>query len=296
MSLKVEVVDFGICRTATSYSVFLIHVYQERFEAWTVYRRIESFALLREHLLPFNPSIGELPYLDPNDLDLSRLESCRSVLDLWLRDATSEDYILRMQFMYNFLCLEANLPPPFLENQVRNYISESSDEMEMDDMFGDRNSEEGGDDGDFNDESDDDTEDFDNEDNQECEENKQSAPTTVFAMDELNRRCYDETTQNEHDHHAMKKGKRDGMPPTGKHIRGGRKHFESATDRRDGMDIKSLSFVEAEFIYDEAEGAIPEAEAGEKKRTIKLDAFNIITVIGKGDERNYFYFIFLFSN
>lgn len=289
MALKVEVAGFGICRTTTPYSVFIVHVHQERFEAWTVYRRIESFVLLREQLLSLNPSMADLPYLDPNDLDLNRLDTCRAALDLWLRDATSNNYILRMQFMYHFLCLDANLPPPFLENHMRNYTSGSSDEMDMDDMFGDRNGEQDGDDGDMNDESDDDSEDFENEndENQECDENKQSAPSTVFMMDEVNGRC--QVEDNHNNHHAMNKGKRDGRPPTGKHIRGVRNHFESATDREEGMDIKSLSYVEAEFIYDKADDIIPEVEARARRRTINLDAFNIIRVIGKGVKK-YFHF------
>jgi hypothetical protein len=278
MSLKVEVAGFGICRTPTPYTIFIVHVHQERFEAWTVYRQYESFVLLREQLLSLNPSTAELPYLDQNDFDLNHLDSCRSILDLWLRSATSNNYILRMQFMYHFLCLDANLPPPFLESHMRNYTSGSSDEMDMDDMFGDRNGDEDDDDADMNDDSDDDSEDFDNDDNQECDENKQSAPSTVFMMDEVNARCQVDVSH----HSAMKKGKRDGRPPSGKHSRGARNDFESAADREAGMDIKSLSYVEAEFIYDKADDIVPEIDAGARKRTINLDAFNIIRVIGQG--------------
>ena len=56
----------------------------------------------------------------------------------------------------------------------------------------------------------------------------------------------------------------------------------------DGLDIQSLSVVEAEFIYNK----VDEAQAGgsgggqqglvERKRTINLEAFKIIRVVGKG--------------
>jgi len=62
-------------------------------------------------------------------------------------------------------------------------------------------------------------------------------------------------------------------------------------DENDGMDIKSLSVVkEAEFIFNRAtsgvqmggEGGEQQAAAQPAKRTINLEAFNIIRVVGKG--------------
>lgn len=46
-------------------------------------------------------------------------------------------------------------------------------------------------------------------------------------------------------------------------------------EEEDGMDIKSLSVVEAEFLYNKG-------HTDEPKRTISLEAFHIIRVIGKG--------------
>ena len=37
--------------------------------------------------------------------------------------------------MYQFLCLEANQPPPYLEIHWRNHANGSFDEMDMDEMF-----------------------------------------------------------------------------------------------------------------------------------------------------------------
>jgi hypothetical protein len=37
--------------------------------------------------------------------------------------------------MYQFLCVDANMPPPYLEIHWRNSTNGSFDEMEMDDLF-----------------------------------------------------------------------------------------------------------------------------------------------------------------
>jgi hypothetical protein len=50
MSLTVEVAGFGICQTASPFSVLVICVQQETFQAWTVYRRYGVFVSLAEQL------------------------------------------------------------------------------------------------------------------------------------------------------------------------------------------------------------------------------------------------------
>mmetsp|Transcript_26895 Transcript_26895/g.39844 ORF Transcript_26895/g.39844 Transcript_26895/m.39844 type:complete len:570 (+) Transcript_26895:148-1857(+) len=63
---------------------------------------------------------------------------------------------------------------------------------------------------------------------------------------------------------------------------------EEAEDENDGMDIKSLSVVkEAEFIFNRATSGAQgdgnqQVEAPPTKRTINLEAFDIIRVVGKG--------------
>ena len=283
MSLRVEVAGFGICRTATPFSTFIVSVHQERFEAWTVYRRYESFVLLREQLRSIFPEILELPFLEANDFDLNRLEECRIELHKWLHKVTSENYILRMQFMYHFLCLDANLPPPFLESHVTVSSSGSFDEMEMEEMFDEDEQEEEEENEERNmSESDNDSDYDENSDNEECNEDKQSSRandnTTVFMMDECRQ---SETRVN--NPQGRSKVRQEGRPPSGKHLRGNLKHVETAEDREEGMDIKSLSYVEAEFIYDKADDTVPEAETEARpKKKISLEAFKIMKVIGKG--------------
>ena len=62
-------------------------------------------------------------------------------------------------------------------------------------------------------------------------------------------------------------------------------------DERDGLDIQSLSVVEAEFFYNKTDEGKSAADIAATKRTINLDAFHIIKVIGKG---NYCHLISLF--
>ena len=47
----------------------------------------------------------------------------------------SDSLVLRTQSMYQFLCADANMPPPYLEVHWRHSSTGSFDEMEMEDMF-----------------------------------------------------------------------------------------------------------------------------------------------------------------
>ena len=65
---------------------------------------------------------------------------------------------------------------------------------------------------------------------------------------------------------------------------GGKKKIGTSqdwNDDADGMDIKSLSVVEAEFIYDRVDGG-DQSEAAGARKIFSLESFNIIKVIGKG--------------
>jgi hypothetical protein len=139
MALSVQLNGFGLCQTIRPYSVMVICVQQESFQAWTVYRRYSSFVALNEQLRAFTTEsyiLPPLPTFDAENLSLENLESCRYALDNWLREVTSNLMILRTQSMYQFLCVEANEPPPFLEIHWKNRGSNQSfDEMDMDDMF-----------------------------------------------------------------------------------------------------------------------------------------------------------------
>ena len=68
-------------------------------------------------------------------------------------------------------------------------------------------------------------------------------------------------------------------------------------DERDGLDIQSLSVVEAEFFFNKTDEGKSAADLAATKRTINLDAFHIIKVIGKGNFPSITYIIlFLILN
>lgn len=135
MALQVEVAGFGLCQVNQPYSLFVVCVQQENFEAWTVYRNYNSFVLLYEQIIQSHPDVPPLVECESNNMNYEALETYRSSLNVWLQSVTSNSTVLRMQTMYQFLCIDANMPPPYLEIHWRENNSESFDEMEMDDMF-----------------------------------------------------------------------------------------------------------------------------------------------------------------
>ncbi|KAJ1439771.1 hypothetical protein B484DRAFT_391582 [Ochromonadaceae sp. CCMP2298] len=275
MALRVEVAGYGLCQTATPYSVFVVCVQQEKFEAWTVYRRYNSFQLLREQLLSLHPTLPPIPPFDAEDLRLENLENCRVVLDRWLQSVASNSYILRMQSMYQFLCIDANMPPPYLEIHWRDSTNGSFEEMEMDDMF----------DGEMNDGEDEEDDEDDEDEDEEWEDEDDGRPPGAMAMNG------DMDTPNVFGIGKKSAGaagaKRPARPSaTRSHKQAAGSHRSAGiADENDGMDIQSLSVVEAEFIFNKLDEGKEESETVEVKRTINLDAFKIIRVIGKGERR-----------
>lgn len=257
MALRVDVSGVGICRTSAPHAVFIISVQQERYEPWNVYRKFQNFILLRDQLISHNPAIQALPGFDVNNFNYDYLESARVFLDRWLQNLSSNTYILRMQSMYQFLCLDANMPPPYLEIFPRHEVGEANEDIEMDEMFdGDEEWDHHGDDHD-DDHMDDD------------------GPNTVFTnvdshIDKGNRK-----------HAARSPGLSSSLGRNSKKS----KQEMQCEDEDDAREIQSLSVVEAEFIYDKKDEDQPQAgnNAVAPRRTINLEAFKIIKVIGKGN-------------
>eukprot|EP01039_Chlorochromonas_danica_P010102 gene10102-11182_t len=212
MALRVEVGGYGLCRTAAPYAVFIICVQQDKFEPWTVYRRFASFLMLREQIASHFPTIPSVPGVDVTNLNPEYLEQARYVLNNWLQELTSTTAILRLQPTYQFLCIDANMPPPYLE--------------------------------------------------------------TIFSMESM-----------------QKPTRGGGKPPRRPSVNSPRAHNKKrnmdqdqmdADDIKDGLDIQSLSVVEAELTYDKKDEGKSNSDSDKKKRTISLESFKIIKVIGKG--------------
>lgn len=289
MALRVEVAGFGLCKTANPYGTFIICVQQEKFEAWSVYRRFHSFLLLREQLISHHPNIPQLPALDANNLSLEYLENVRAFLDRWIQSLTCNTYILRMQAMYQFLCVDANMPPPYLEVHWKNTIGShhnSNNNSEMNEMFDEEHETSNN----WEDE-------FDGDDNDresmimrdsEYDNNMDS----VFAMDGVadHKPPKNRSPSHKASHKSNNNNNNNGPNPNKKRVATTK---DDDDDAKDGMDIQSLSFVEAEFIYNKKDEEKSASEKLSSKRTINLDAFKIIKVIGKGNMISLFFSSYL---
>lgn len=134
MSLTVEVAGFGICQALPSFTTFVVSVQQESFQPWTVYRRFQDFHALGGLMNTLHET-PDLQMMDPDNFDLGYLEQCREALNIWLQNVVSNQLILRTQSMYQFLCSEANVAPPYLEMHWRAADDVDLEDMEMDDMY-----------------------------------------------------------------------------------------------------------------------------------------------------------------
>lgn len=251
MALKVEVAGFGLVQTNDPYSLFVVCVQQESFEPWTVYRNFNSFVQLREQIIPIHPEIPPLIDVDVSNMNVIKLESDRFALNIWLQQVTSDQLVLRMQSMYQFLCIDANMPPPYMEICTQGSTNSGSfDEMDMDEMF-DRDK--------SDDEVDSDEEDF---------ETKQQRESSCSGSGSVFHRM--EGTQSK-----AANGRRHSARPI-------QYSNDTVPDQSDILDIQSLSMgLQAEFIYNKIDEE-KENPSTPAKKIINLDAFEIIKVIGKG--------------
>lgn len=272
ISLTVEISAFGICRGfPTQYGIFVVNVQKESSQSWTVYRRFASFLSLSDQLKSLNPTVPQVPQIDDRDITLEYMEYARSTLNSWLETILRDECILRTQSMYQFLCADANMPPPYVDIhwKTRNEVNFNEDDMDMDFMY-DKNTNDGmGEDG-FEDE---DLEDFG-----ESHDMESSQPGGRQA--------------------GVKRPATDGMALS--YRRPVDLQGESAEDVAEGLDIQTLSVVEAEFIFDrdlpddennqmalsfQSSALLSQQDSAQPaapKRIISLESFDIIKVIGKG--------------
>ena len=337
MSLFVEVSGFGICKFPQEMgnetrSVLVVCVQQENFQAWTVYRTYSQFLILCEQLQMLYPDIAAVPVFDEKNFSLEKLEQCRSAVNRWLQNTTANSVILRTQFMYQFLCCDANMPPPYMEMHWRTSINGSFDEMEMEEMFekqlvGDHDFMVGnGGDGDEVDESWQPDDDEQNASNRGHGQDGESMGVWTSAGVGGGGVGMQNVSQMDSSAKSFRPAGMQKARPTAKtsqRMGVGKRTASEANTAHDGLDIKSLSFVEAEYMFDRDEyletvassmgaslggmgGMVMAASLGmgkspglasfamsspddplptdssAVKKTINLDTFHIIKVIGKG--------------
>jgi serine/threonine protein kinase len=182
--------------------------------------------------------------------------------------------------MYQFLCVDANMAPPYLEVHWRHSSNGSFDEMDMDDMFD--KSGEGGEEGYA-------LEDGDGQDASGTDGNgfarfseSGASPSPAGSMTNHLRQ------QQERQQNFL--------------ISSQTKLSGEAKDEDDGFDIQSLSLVKGQFMYerpgsggglmvdedgDESMGGENAPKSGpgsakKVKKVVNLDQFHIVKVIGKG--------------
>lgn len=259
MALYVEVSGVGVCRSpslsVSSYSAFIISVQQESYQGWTIYRRYQTFMALYDHLKSGAQQYGfvpPLPQCDPNNFQIQYLESCAAAVDVWLKNIASNMMILRSQFMYQFLCVDANLPPPHLDIYWRKGLAHCV----PDDM---RSSN------------------YDIMDDMDDPLNDKSSEQFAMSFDDGPSHLTQNFQRNIDDHSRGNSGwnysSNTGLPPTGRShqqhhygnqsnhysnssMNGNKRGFEGIDeegDVEDGLDIKSLSSLkDAEFLYDKS--------------------------------------------
>jgi serine/threonine protein kinase len=259
MTLSVEVAGFGLCQKIQPYSIFVICVLQESVQAWTVYRKYSTFATLAEEMA----TVSEipLPKLNGDSMSCAELEVARVELNKWLQEMITNPVVLRTQSMYQFLCADANMQPPFLEVHWRKSDGEAdADEMEMDDMFGE--------DGDEDEDGELDAR------HASVDSRPSDGASTVWGFASSSAQF------------NMK------VPSTST------KPVDQTEGEEDGLDIKSLSVVEAEFLYNRQEveecpasyqeqrsslaSALGTGAMTSSAKRVSLESFFIIKVIGKG--------------
>ena len=240
---------------------------KDSYQDWNVYRKYSGFLTLGECLRQiYRDVIPAVPLINETDVSWENLERCRRALDNWLKSAIFDEKVLKTQAMYQFLCTEANLTPPYVEvywNMNSRQLANEPEDMDMQDMFENRNIEQM----DMRDqEYDDDNEHVEHDDNQ--------IGKTVWRIGGGTARS---SSPSESMGSSMNRHQYDDMPGI-------------EDDNDGGLDIQSLSAVEAEFLYDkDFQDAQPEdtgngsqTASSVSTRKIKLEAFDIIKVIGKG--------------
>mmetsp|Transcript_4175 Transcript_4175/g.8963 ORF Transcript_4175/g.8963 Transcript_4175/m.8963 type:complete len:148 (-) Transcript_4175:248-691(-) len=129
--LFVEISGTGVLNSAEGTSGLFIITVSQPTSSWTVYRRVATFQALSQHLSAMVPTLQACPPVADN-----QLEAAREGVQGWLHNVLLIPGVAQTPVMRNFLCAEANLPPPGLDIAwSKGSKSSFDDEMEMDELF-----------------------------------------------------------------------------------------------------------------------------------------------------------------
>lgn len=106
----VEVAGFGVARESITY--FIISVKQDGFNEWAVYRDYNAFQTLDFQLHSVYSCIEPIPAIDfVNTTFMTSLQTSRELLNDWLKCVLALSEVFTTRFLYQFLCINANVPP-----------------------------------------------------------------------------------------------------------------------------------------------------------------------------------------
>jgi serine/threonine protein kinase len=283
--LAAEIAGYGYCpgtETSLPQYMFIMYVQQENYPMWVVYRHYTSYLSTYNQLRQVFQDIPELPRFAEDDSDFpAHLENCRILLNQWLMVIVSSHEVLRAPCMYHLLCADANIAPPNLEIFGVDAVSgagsgqDECEDMNMEELY---------------------------ETDEKAVNSSHVSGLSATDMDP-EESMIDDGGNDQNNHQGNDSLRKRKAPP---HLPGPSGRGGYPPSREDAAEIQALSLVEAEFLYekheddDEDADPVPFQELNEAlstsidaagkppiphptpRRTINLDAFHIIKVIGKG--------------
>mmetsp|Transcript_15191 Transcript_15191/g.19711 ORF Transcript_15191/g.19711 Transcript_15191/m.19711 type:complete len:687 (-) Transcript_15191:416-2476(-) len=139
-NLMVEIIGFGEMRTISQqgeeqqHLLYVLSV-QQQASAWTVYRRVATFQALTHHLSVMVPNLPPCPNIFMASYGSESVETLRIHLQHWMQQILSIPIVSQTPVMKNFLCAEANLPPPGVDITWTKCSSDDEDDVDDDDLF-----------------------------------------------------------------------------------------------------------------------------------------------------------------
>lgn len=112
LAVFVEVAGFGLRQSEV---VFVVAVRQDGLQEWAVFRDYAAFQTLEFRVQQMYLDTAPLPVIDPAMLNYEAVQVARELLNDWLLHLLSLSELLSTQWVFQFLCVNANCPPENFE-------------------------------------------------------------------------------------------------------------------------------------------------------------------------------------